>query len=204
VAGVHVAGLRIAVNVLLVLSWSGGVPRVQGVPAIGFEELCRVCEGAAWLGVCTRCCTVCLLAVCGGVHPAVVCRYDLVSGGTDNHLVLVNLNPKGIDGARVEATMDKAKLAANKNTVPGDKSALVPGGIRMGTPALTSRGFTPADFVKVAGFFDRTVQIAQSIAKSLGPGHKLADFKASLNTSPPAELKTLQDEVRKPLFSLSV
>ena len=57
-----------------------------------------------------------------------------MSGGTDNHLVLVNLNPRGIDGARVETVLDIARLAVNKNTVPGDKSALVPGGIRMGTP----------------------------------------------------------------------
>jgi glycine hydroxymethyltransferase len=60
------------------------------------------------------------------------CSYELVSGGTDNHLVLVNLNPKGIDGARVETVLDAARLAVNKNTVPGDKSALLPGGIRMG------------------------------------------------------------------------
>ena len=66
--------------------------------------------------------------------------YDLVGGGTDNHLVLVNLKKsKGIDGARVERVMELAGLAANKNTVPGDVSAMTPGGIRMGTPALTSR-----------------------------------------------------------------
>ncbi len=63
---------------------------------------------------------------------ACVCSYELVSGGTDNHLVLVNLSNKGIDGARVESVMDAARIAANKNTVPGDKSALVPHGIRMG------------------------------------------------------------------------
>ena len=56
-----------------------------------------------------------------------------MSGGTDNHLVLVNLQQsKGIDGARVETVLDLARLAVNKNTVPGDKSALLPGGIRMG------------------------------------------------------------------------
>ena len=71
--------------------------------------------------------------------------YSLVGGGTDNHLVLVNLKKstasagKGVDGAKVERVMELANLAANKNTVPGDVSALAPGGIRMGTPALTTR-----------------------------------------------------------------
>ena len=64
-------------------------------------------------------------------------------GGTDNHLVLVDLkNSKKIDGARVEAVLEKANIALNKNTIPGDKSALSPGGVRMGAPALTSRGST--------------------------------------------------------------
>ncbi|GFP89577.1 serine hydroxymethyltransferase 2 mitochondrial [Phtheirospermum japonicum] len=76
--------------------------------------------------------------------------YDLVSGGTDNHLVLVNLKNKGIDGSRVEKVLEAVHIAANKNTVPGDVSAMVPGGIRMGTPALTSRGFAEEDFAKVA------------------------------------------------------
>jgi len=71
--------------------------------------------------------------------------YSLVGGGTENHLVLVNLKKstasagKGVDGAKVERVMELANLAANKNTVPGDVSALAPGGIRMGTPALTTR-----------------------------------------------------------------
>ncbi len=75
--------------------------------------------------------------------------YKLVSGGTDNHLTLIDLRPKKMDGARVERVLELANIAANKNTVPGDKSALTPGGIRIGTPALTSRGFTEEDFVKV-------------------------------------------------------
>ena len=56
--------------------------------------------------------------------------YDLVSGGTDNHLVLVDLRGNQIDGSRVERVLELALLATNKNTVPGDKSALVPSGHR--------------------------------------------------------------------------
>ena len=67
----------------------------------------------------------------------------------------MDLRPKGVDGSRVERVLELAHVAANKNTVPGDKSALVPGGLRMGAPALTSRGFTEADFEKVAEFVDR-------------------------------------------------
>ena len=67
----------------------------------------------------------------------------------------MDLRPKGVDGSRVERVLELAHVAANKNTVPGDKSALVPGGLRMGAPALTSRGFTETDFEKVAEFVDR-------------------------------------------------
>ena len=59
--------------------------------------------------------------------------YSLVSGGTDNHLVLVDLKKsRKIDGARVEAVLELANIALNKNTVPGDKSALTPSGVRIG------------------------------------------------------------------------
>ena len=69
--------------------------------------------------------------------------------------MLADLRPKGVDGSRVERVMELAHIAANKNTVPGDTSALVPGGLRMGSPALTSRGFTEKDFDQVAEFVSR-------------------------------------------------
>ena len=83
--------------------------------------------------------------------------YTLVSGGTDNHLVLVDLKPSGVDGARAQSVLDLASVTVNKNSVPGDKSAIIPGGLRIGTPALTTRGFKEDDFVKVADFLDRCV-----------------------------------------------
>lgn len=92
--------------------------------------------------------------------------YNLVSGGTDNHLVLADLKPQGIDGSRVERVLELVGVAANKNTVPGDRSALVPGGLRMGTPAMTTRGFTENDFVRVADVVDRAVTIASRIDKA--------------------------------------
>jgi len=119
--------------------------------------------------------------------------YDLVSGGTDNHLLLINLNPKGVDGSRVERVMELAHIAANKNTVPGDKSAMVPGGVRMGTPALTTRGFLEKDFVEVANFVDRAIKIAIDLKAKHGP--KLKDFKAALDTQEFPEITQLRTEV---------
>ena len=101
--------------------------------------------------------------------------YTLISGGTDNHLVLLDLRPLGLDGARVEKVCDLAHITLNKNSVAGDKSALVPGGVRIGTPALTTRGFVEADFEAVADMLDRAVQIALEAKKATAAG-KLKDF----------------------------
>jgi len=123
--------------------------------------------------------------------------YNLVSGGTDNHLVLVDLkSSRKIDGARVERILELACIASNKNTIPGDKSALTPGGIRMGAPALTSRGFEEDDFKKVAEFFDRAVSIAVRL-KNTENGKKLKDFKAMCAAGPSVdpELEALRDDV---------
>jgi glycine hydroxymethyltransferase len=92
--------------------------------------------------------------------------YNVVSGGTDNHLVLVDLKDKGVDGSRVERVLELVGVASNKNTVPGDKSAMTPGGLRMGTPAMTTRGFQTDDFARVADIVDRAVMITQKVAKT--------------------------------------
>ncbi|KAL4916911.1 serine hydroxymethyltransferase-domain-containing protein [Aspergillus aurantiobrunneus] len=91
--------------------------------------------------------------------------YNIVSGGTDNHLVLVDLKNRGVDGARVERVLELCGVASNKNTVPGDRSALKPGGLRLGTPAMTTRGFQPEDFRRVADIVDRAVTITQKLDK---------------------------------------
>ena len=91
--------------------------------------------------------------------------HKLVSGGTDNHLVLLDLKPKGVDGARVERVLELCGIASNKNTVPGDKSALRPGGLRLGTPAMTTRGFQAEDFKRVADIVDRGVKITIAVDK---------------------------------------
>lgn len=68
----------------------------------------------------------------------------------------------------MERILELAHIALNKNTVPGDKSAMVPGGIRMGSPALTSRGFIEPDFDAVADFVHRGIQIAQQLKSQSG------------------------------------
>lgn len=92
--------------------------------------------------------------------------YTVVGGGTDNHLVLIDLKDRGVDGARVERVLELVGVASNKNTVPGDKSAMKPGGLRMGSPAMTTRGLLPDDFVRVADIVDRAVTITQSLDKT--------------------------------------
>lgn len=68
----------------------------------------------------------------------------------------------------MERVLELAHIALNKNTVPGDRSALVPGGIRMGSPALTSRGFIESDFEHVAEFVHRGVEIAKELKAKAG------------------------------------
>ncbi len=78
--------------------------------------------------------------------------FHRVSGGTDNHLLLVNLTNKGLTGKDAEALLDRVGITVNKNTVPFDKnSPFVTSGIRIGTPALTTRGMGPAEMETIAG-----------------------------------------------------
>ncbi len=79
--------------------------------------------------------------------------YDLVSGGTDNHLVLMDLTRKNITGKDAEIALDKAGITVNKNTVPFEtRSPFVTSGIRLGTPALTTRGMREAEIKKIAAW----------------------------------------------------
>lgn len=79
--------------------------------------------------------------------------FDVVSGGTDNHLMLVSLIPKGITGKAADAALSKAHITVNKNAVPNDpQSPFVTSGIRVGTPAVTTRGFMETDVIEVAGW----------------------------------------------------
>lgn len=81
--------------------------------------------------------------------------YRISTDGTDVHMLLVDLRSTGITGSKAERILESVSIACNKNTVPGDKSALNPSGVRLGTPALTTRGLTVDDIDKVAEFIHR-------------------------------------------------
>ncbi|KAJ9062099.1 Serine hydroxymethyltransferase, cytosolic [Entomophthora muscae] len=122
--------------------------------------------------------------------------YTLVSGGTDTHLLLIDLKSKGIDGARVESVLELVNIAANKNTVPGDRSAFIPGGLRVGTPAMTSRGLQREDFADIAKYIDEAVNIAIKLEKENGTS-KLKDFKLNLSqiATTDADIQALKAKV---------
>ena len=85
--------------------------------------------------------------------------YDLVSGGTDNHLLLIDLRNKGLTGKDAETALEAAGITANKNMVPfDDKSPFVTSGLRLGTPAMTTRGFGTDEFRRVGELIDQVLQ----------------------------------------------
>jgi glycine hydroxymethyltransferase len=84
--------------------------------------------------------------------------FTICSGGTDNHLMLIDLRNKGVNGKDAQFSCDEAGITLNKNGVPfDDKSPLITSGIRIGTPAVTTRGMKEADMDVIAGFIDRAI-----------------------------------------------
>ncbi|XP_071965043.1 serine hydroxymethyltransferase, cytosolic-like [Antedon mediterranea] len=120
--------------------------------------------------------------------------YHIVTGGTDTHLLLLDLRSKGLDGNRADKVLEEISIACNKNTCPGDKSALRPSGLRFGTPALTSRNLKAADFEKVVDFIDKGISIALEIKAASGP--LLKEFIATMESETyQKKIATLRDEV---------
>ncbi len=84
--------------------------------------------------------------------------YKVISGGTDNHLALIDLRPKGLNGKLAENALIKADITVNKNMVPFDTAAaMTTSGIRVGTAAMTTRGLEEKDFVRVVELVDRVL-----------------------------------------------
>ena len=87
------------------------------------------------------------------------CGYRIVSGGTDNHLMLVDMRPAGLDGTMADAALDAAGITVNKNSIPFDTGTpMKPSGIRVGTPAVTTRGMKEDDVRQVADFMHSALQ----------------------------------------------
>jgi glycine hydroxymethyltransferase len=122
--------------------------------------------------------------------------YKLVADGTDSHMVLLDLRDRNLDGARVEAVLEQINIACNKNAVPGDKSALTPYGIRIGTPAMTSRGFGVEAFTKVASYIDQAIKICKEVQAELPkPDNKLKDFKVKVASGEVEKINELKKEI---------
>jgi len=119
--------------------------------------------------------------------------HKLAADGTDNHLVLWDLRPHGLTGGKVEKVCEYASISLNRNTVAGDKSALSPGGVRIGTPAMTTRGCGAEQFKKIAEFLDRCCQIALKVQAE--KGKKLKDFEEGLEKN--ADIVALRKEVEE-------
>jgi glycine hydroxymethyltransferase len=101
--------------------------------------------------------------------------FDLVSGGTDNHLILVDLRSRGLTGKLAEESLDRARITVNKNAVPNDpQKPWVTSGIRLGTPALTTRGFGLEEMRLIAGWIARVlerpddVEVGRAVEREVG------------------------------------
>ena len=102
--------------------------------------------------------------------------YYLISGGTDNHLMLIDLRNKGISGKEAENALIKADITVNKNMVPfDDKSPFITSGIRLGTPAVTTRGLGSDDMIKI-------VELIDTILSDIKNENKIAEVKKEVNS----------------------
>ena len=106
--------------------------------------------------------------------------FRIVSGGTDNHLMLIDLRPKKATGKAVANALDLARITVNKNMIPFDpEKPFVTSGIRIGTPAVTTRGLKEAEMVKVAEFIDRGVALREDEAALRALGEEVKAFMAN-------------------------
>lgn len=119
--------------------------------------------------------------------------HTVIGNGTENHIVLWDLRGHGLTGSKMEKLFDEVNITVNKNAIFGDVSAMSPGGVRLGTPALTSRGLKEDDFVVIASFLNEGVEIAKEIQEI--HGKKLAVFETELKKN--EKLKEFKERVIK-------
>eukprot|EP01068_Selenidium_serpulae_P003318 Selendium_serpulae@DN2995_c1_g1_i1.p1 len=117
-------------------------------------------------------------------------EYKLVTGGTDNHLLLWDLRPLKTSGGKMEKVCDLIGITLNKNTVPGDVSALSPSGVRIGTPGMTTRGMKESHCAELAELLSRACKITARLEEKYGK--KLVDFNKGLQ-----EVKDNDEEMIK-------
>merc|ERR1712216_389569 len=118
----------------------------------------------------------------------------LATDGTENHLMLWDLRPHGLSGNKVEKVLEKVHITLNKNAVHGDVSAMSPGGVRIGAPAMTTRGLKEKDFEQIGEFLHRGLEICLAVQEK--SGKKLVDFNAALGEEAnAAKIQALRTEV---------
>ena len=121
--------------------------------------------------------------------------HTLATGGTDNHILLWDVRQIGLTGSKVDTVLEYVSITANKNSLPGDVSAINPGGVRLGTPALTTRGLKEADFDQVAEFLHRGCEIAVQ-AQKIGELEVQAQFDDGSRKSNKVLLKDFQQVLK--------
>lgn len=123
--------------------------------------------------------------------------YTMVTGGTDNHLVLWDARSTGLSGSKIEKLLEMCEISVNKNSIVGDTSAVTPGGVRIGTPAATTRGMGETEMLVLAGFLHRAVVLGQLCqgSEAMGGSKKLKDFTAALEAHFAAEVTQLREDV---------
>jgi glycine hydroxymethyltransferase len=107
--------------------------------------------------------------------------YDIISGGTDNHMMLIDLRNKNISGKEAEEALGKADITVNKNMVPfDDKSPFVTSGIRIGTAAVTTRGLVEKDMEKIVNLIDEVIMNHENDDKLESIAEKVNQMMAGL------------------------
>lgn len=119
--------------------------------------------------------------------------YNLSTNGTDNHIVLLNLRDKGINGNKIQYLCEKVDISLNKNSVFGDTSAINPGGVRIGTSALTTRGMKEDDFIIIGEMVHKCISLGIEIQKITGK--KMKDFKEYVESNDIHRLNILKSDV---------
>ncbi|HPE83871.1 MAG TPA: serine hydroxymethyltransferase, partial [Aequorivita sp.] len=107
--------------------------------------------------------------------------YNIISGGTDNHMMLIDLRNKNISGKEAEEALGKADITVNKNMVPfDDKSPFVTSGIRIGTAAVTTRGLVEKDMEKIVNLIDDVITNHENVEKLESIAEKVNEMMAGL------------------------
>lgn len=130
--------------------------------------------------------------------------HTVATGGTDNHYILWDVRPLGLTGSQMEKVLEAVSITVNKNTLPGDLSTMNPGGVRLGTPAMTTRGLSTTGCDRLADFLHRSSVLARKALSAAsaeqGKAEKLSlkDFKFTLNSNESIrrDLQELRAEVK--------